>query len=86
MRTAVVCLALAFTACGCRRHPTDAEFARIAHDFIATKYSWADEAAYGVRKDKEIWTVTVRPPTPTPDGNTVLFVEIDRKGKVISFL
>lgn len=83
-RTLLVCLAL--TVCGCRRHPTDAEVTRIAHDYIAAKYSWADKAAYEVRKDKENWTVTVHPPAPAAEGTTILFIEIDRKGQVVGFL
>jgi hypothetical protein len=86
IRTFLICLAVTFAVCGCSHHPTDAEFTRIAHDFIATKYSWADKATYEVKKDSKNWTVTVHPPAPTPEGNAVLFIEIDRKGNVISFL
>jgi hypothetical protein len=85
IRILFVCLAFTFAIGGCSRHPTDEQFARIAHDFLATRYSWADRATYEVKKNSKNWTVTAHPPTPTPQGNTIFFVEIDRKGKVVTF-
>jgi hypothetical protein len=85
IRILLVCLAFTFAVGGCSRHPTDEELARIAHDFLATRYSWADRATYEVKKNRKNWTVTVHSPTPTPEGNAIFFVEIDRKGKVVSF-
>jgi gamma-glutamyltranspeptidase len=86
IRTLLVCLAFTFALGGCRHQPTDEEFARIAHDFLATKYSWADKATYEVKKNGKNWTVTAHSPTPTSEGNTIFFVGIDRKGKVVSFM
>jgi hypothetical protein len=86
IRTFWVCLILVFVICGCSHHPTDAEFTHTAHDFIATKYSWADKATYDVKRDGTNWTVTVHPPTSTPEGKQILFIEIDRNGKIVSFI
>jgi hypothetical protein len=82
----IVILAAFFALFAYSRHPTDAQFTRIAHDYVAAKYSWADTASYRVERTGDYWYVTVHPPTRTREGLSMLSITIDRKGKIVGMM